>query len=163
MTDIAEQIRHYLRARVALIVLVTIEEQRAIGILDEIQRNRGDLITWDYSDHFSYGDIPAATDPVTALDRIQDRVSKDAGRRDLYVLKDFHEFWSKDPRVRRRLRNLAQRLVYTGSSLVVTTHERKIPDELKDDAVVIDLPLPTEVALCAVLDKLVTTTRLEPV
>jgi SpoVK/Ycf46/Vps4 family AAA+-type ATPase len=159
MTDVADQVKICLRARVALIVIVTIEEQRAITTLNEVQQNRGDLITWDFADHFSSKDIPGATDPVTALDKIRDRVVKDATRRDLYVLKDFHEFWSKDPKVRRKLRNLAQQLILTGSSLVVTTQNRNIPEELKDDAVVIEMPLPAEDALRTELDHLVTTAQ----
>jgi SpoVK/Ycf46/Vps4 family AAA+-type ATPase len=154
MTEMADQVLTYLRARVALIVIVTIEEQRAIQVLDDVQKGRGDVITWDFADHFTSKDIPSAIDPVSALDKIKDRATRDAARRDLYVLKDFHEFWSKDAKVRRKLRNLAQQLVYTGSSLVVTTPTRKIPEELKDDAVVIDMPLPTEEALRAELDQL---------
>jgi hypothetical protein len=124
-----------------------------------VQRDCGDLITWDFADHFSFKDIPGAADPVSALDKIRDLAVKDAARRDLYVLKDFHEFWSKDPKVRRKLRNLAQQLIYTGSSLVVTTPNRNIPEELEDDAVVIEMPLPAEDALTAELDHLVTTTQ----
>lgn len=158
MTTIADQIRLYLRARHTLIVLVTVEEQRAITILEEVSKNRGDLITWDFADGFSAGDIPGAADPSTALDKIRDRATKDPSRRDLYVAKDFHEFWSKDPRVRRKLRNLAQQLVYTGSSLVVTTPTRTIPEELKDDAVLIEMPLPDEDTLTHELSHLITTT-----
>jgi AAA+ superfamily predicted ATPase len=159
--DVRDQIRLYLRARVTLIVLITVEEQRAIQILDEVRKNRGDLITWDFADRFSSKDgnqLPDAADPTMALDRVRDRATKEPAYRDLYVLKDFHEFWSKDPRVRRKLRNLAQQLVYTGSSLIVTTPTRTIPEELKDDAVIVEMPLPTEDALRTALDDLIGTT-----
>jgi SpoVK/Ycf46/Vps4 family AAA+-type ATPase len=162
--EIHDQIRLYLRARVALIVVVTIEEQRALRVLDEVRQGRdpaADLITWDIADRFtskSGAVLPDAGDPVAALDKIRDRAVKDSGRRDIYVLKDFHEFWSKDPRVRRKLRSLAQQLTYTGSSLVVTTPSRVIPEELKDDAVVIEMPLPAEDALRAELDELINKT-----
>ena len=162
MTGVPDQIRLYLRARVTLIVLVTVEEQRALAILDEVRRNRGDLIVWDFADRFASKDgasLPDAGDPVAALDKIGERTRKDPQARDLYVLKDFHEFWSKDPRVRRKLRNLAQQLVFTGSSLVVTTPAPAIPDELKDEAVVIELPLPSEEALRKDLDELIATTQ----
>ncbi len=163
--EIHDQIRLYLRARVALIVLVTIEEQRALRVLDEVRQGRdraADLITWDIADRFtskSGAVLPDAGDPVAALDKIRDRAVKDSSRRDIYVLKDFHEFWSKDPRVRRKLRSLAQQLTYTGSSLVVTTPSRVIPEELKDDAVVIEMLLPDEDALRAELDELIGKTR----
>jgi AAA+ superfamily predicted ATPase len=162
MTGVPDQLRLYLRARVALIVLVTVEEQRAIAVLDEVRKDRGDLISWDIADGFASQDgssLPGAADPAAALDKISERAGQDPQRRDLYVLKDFHEFWSRDPRVRRKLRNLAQQLVYTGSSLVVTTPARNVPEELKDDAVVIEMPLPSEDALRAELDHLIATTQ----
>lgn len=164
MSGIQDQIRLYLRARVALIVLVTIEEQRALQVLDEVRVSRdqaSDLITWDIADRFASktgAALPEAGDPVTALDKIRERAANEPGRRDIYLLKDFHEFWSKDPRVRRKLRSLAQQLVYTGSSLVVTTPSRTIPEELKDDVVVIDMPLPAEDALRTELDELIAKT-----
>ena len=144
--DVRDQIRLYLRARVALIVLVTVEERRALQVLDEVRKSRdpaSDLIAWDIADRFSSKNgatLPDAGDPVAALDKIRDRAAKEPQRRDLYVLKDFHEFWSKDPRVRRKVRNLAQQLIYTGSSLVVTTPVRAVPQELRDEAVVIEMP-----------------------
>jgi SpoVK/Ycf46/Vps4 family AAA+-type ATPase len=164
LPGIRDQIGLYLRARVALIVLVTVEERRALQILDEVRKSRdpgSDLITWDIADRFSSKNgstLPEASDPVAALDKIRDRAAKEPQRRDLYVLKDFHEFWSKDPRVRRKVRNLAQQLIYTGSSLVVTTPVRSVPQELKDEAVVIEMPLPSEDALRAELDDLIKTT-----
>jgi SpoVK/Ycf46/Vps4 family AAA+-type ATPase len=163
-SEVAELILLYLRARVTLILLVTVEEQRAIGILDEVRCGRdpsADLITWDIADRFSSptgAQLPEASDPVTALDKIRDRATKSPQRRDLYVLKDFHEFWGKDPRVRRKLRNLAQQLVYTGSSVVVTAPSRSVPDELRDETVVVEVPLPAEKALRSELDQLVTRT-----
>jgi ATP-dependent 26S proteasome regulatory subunit len=155
--EVQEEIRRYLRARIALIVLVTVEEQRAIAVLDAVRQGRGDLITWDYADGFSSKEgnrLPDAADPVTALNKIRERVRQDTHRRDLYVLKDFHEFWSKDARVRRKLRNLAPELGSTASSLVVTSPVRTIPEELKDEAVIIEVPLPTEKELRKELDDL---------
>jgi AAA+ superfamily predicted ATPase len=163
--NVQEEIRLYLRARVALIVLVTVEELRAIQVLDEVRRERdrdSDLVVWDIADRFDSKagrQLPDAVDPGTALDKIKEQALKAPERRDLYVLKDFHEFWSKDPRIRRKLRNLAQQLVYTGSSLVVTTPVRSIPVELRDEAVVVEMPLPTEDALRTELDQLVGGTR----
>src|SRR5699024_3002942 len=55
----------------------------------------------------------------------------------------------------RRLRNLAQQLVFTRASLVVTTPTRSVPDELRDDAVIVDLPLPTSDTLQEELNSLV--------
>jgi AAA+ superfamily predicted ATPase len=158
---ISDEISLYLRARVPLIVLVTVEEQRAIAVLDEVRRGRdpgSDLVTWDIADRFESKAgrrMPEAADPAAALDKIREAAAGAPDRRDLYVLKDFHEFYGKDPRVRRKLRSLAQQLVFTGSSLVVTTPARALPPELRDEAVLVEMPLPDEDALRAVLDELI--------
>lgn len=158
---IEDDIRLYLRARVALIVLVTVEEQRALEVLDEVRRGRdtaSDLVLWDVADRFASKagrQLPDAPDPISALDKIKELTGKAPDRRDLYVLKDFHEFWSKDARVRRKLRSLAQQLIYTGASLIVTTPNREVPPELRDDAVVLEMPLPKADALRGALDTLI--------
>lgn len=161
---VEEDIRISLRSRAALIAVVTIEEQRAIAILDDIRRERdpaSDLVAWDIADGFASKagrNLPAAATPALALDKIRQQVQKNPDRRDLYVLKDFHEFWSKDPLVRRKLRSLAQLLVYTGASLVVTTPKADTPVELGDDLVVLELDLPDEATLRTELDALIDNT-----
>jgi AAA+ superfamily predicted ATPase len=154
----------YLRARVPLLVLVTVEEQRALAVLDAARAARdasGDLVSWDIADGFrsSAGrSMPQAPTPEKALEKIGEMVKAAPKKRDLYVLKDFHEFWSKSPVVRRKVRNLAHELVYTGSSLVVTTPVRDVPRELNDDAVVLELPLPDADTLRAELDRMIAST-----
>ncbi|MDQ1042476.1 AAA family ATPase [Streptomyces sp. V4I2] len=166
-TGIADEIRLYLRARVALIVLVTVEEQRALDVLDQVRRDRdpsSDLVTWDIADGMQSAagrQLPEVKqgNPVDALTKIQELAQKEPRRRDLYVLKDFHAFWERDPAVRRRLRNLAHKLVFTGSSLIVTTPVRTLPVELGDDAVVVEMPLPEADALRRELDHLIDSTK----
>lgn len=164
-SGIHDEIRLYLRARVSLIVLVTVEEQRALEVLDRVRLDRdpaSDLVTWDIADGLeskAERQLPKAAMPPDVLAKIQELALKEPQRRDLYVLKDFHAFWERDPAVRRRLRNLAHKLVYTGSSLIVTTPVRTIPEELGDDAVVVEMPLPEVGALRAELDHLVDSTK----
>ncbi|GAB2578900.1 AAA family ATPase [Streptomyces capparidis] len=158
---IEREIGLYLRARVPLLVLVTVEEQRALAVLDAVRRERdasADLVSWDVADGFhsaSGASLPQAPTPERALEKIAELVKARPGRRDLYVLKDFHEFWSKSPVVRRKVRNLAHDLLYTGASLVVTAPTREVPRELGDDAVVLELPLPDADALRAELESLI--------
>ncbi|MEE1939991.1 AAA family ATPase [Streptomyces sp. TRM 70361] len=164
-TGIHDEIRLYLRARVALIVLVTVEEQRALNVLDRVRHDRdpsSDLVTWDIADGLesaSGRQMPRAATPPEALVKIKELALKQPQRRDLYVLKDFHAFWERDPAVRRRLRNLAHELVYTGSSLIVTTPVRTLPVELADDAVAVEMPLPEIGALRRELDHLIDSTK----
>jgi len=159
--SIEQEVALYLRARVPLIVMVTVEEQRAIGVLESVCRDRGglsDLILWDIATGLAAKSgkaMPPAATPDTALDKILEMVNADPTRKDLYVLRDFHEFWSKMPAVKRKLRNLAHRLVFTGASLIITTHSRDLPAELSNDAVLIDMPLPDTAALRAELDRMI--------
>jgi hypothetical protein len=100
------------KARVAHIVLVTVEEQRAIAILDEVRRRRdpgSDLMTRDIAGRFvsrAGNQLPDAAGNVTALDMIKDRRPSCATRRSSSSI--------------------------TGSSLVVTTPARSVPDELRE-------------------------------
>lgn len=163
MTSITDELKLYLRARVPVIILVTVEERRALEVLDQVRRERdtnaaSDLITWDIAQGLrshSGRQLPAAATPDAALDKIAELTLGHRDRKDLYVLKDFHEFWHKHPQVKRRLRNLAHSLVNTYSSLIVTTQSADVPAELGDDVVVIDMPLPDLPALRNDLDILI--------
>ncbi|MEU6039047.1 AAA family ATPase [Actinomadura sp. NPDC047616] len=160
---IHDELMLYLRARVPMIVLVTVEEQRALDILDGVRKARPgpsgtDLVTWDIAEGLRSRDgrqLPAAATPDAALEKIAELAMAAHDRADLYVLKDFHEFWAKAPSVKRKLRNLAQKLVFTRSSLVLTTHSAQVPPELGDDVVIVDMPLPDAETLRRHLDELI--------
>ncbi len=151
-----EQLDLYLRARFTLIVLVTPEEERALETIRAVCERAGrPCVAWDVADGFqpissgSKGqDLPSARDPLTALEQVEK-----AAQGTLFVLKDFHEFWS-DARVKRKLRNVAQALKFTKRSVVITSPLRQLPEELKDRAVVVDLPPPQTEDLEAVLERL---------
>ena len=85
----------YLRARFTLIVLVTPEEERAVGeVRQACEAIKRPCLSWDAGDGFEKiacwnGTMPAAPDPKTALEKI-DQHDGDA----LFVLRDFHDIWS---------------------------------------------------------------------
>ncbi len=147
----------YLRSRFTLIVLVTPEEERALSVLKTVcVSTQRPCLTWDLADGFQYltdgrGSLPSARDPLTALDQI-DKAEGDS----LFVLKDFHDCWS-NAQYKRKLRSVAQRLKFTKKSILVTAPSSKIPPELKDEAVVVEFPLPKEPELEAVLNQLTQT------
>jgi AAA+ superfamily predicted ATPase len=144
----------YLRARITLMVLVTPEEERALQTVKAVCERAGrPCLTWDAADHFQAltgapASLPAAKDAVAALDQI-DKANDDA----LFVLKDFHESWN-NAQVKRKLRNVAQRLKFTKKSILITAPMHKTPEELKDEAVVLELPPPAAAELEAVLNRL---------
>ncbi|REJ91791.1 MAG: AAA family ATPase [Planctomycetota bacterium] len=144
----------FLRARFTLMVLVTGEEERALQTLKSVcERKKHPCLSWDIAAGFQVvtggsGTLPTARDPITALEEL-DKWDGEA----LFVLKDFHEFWSNE-QIKRRLRNVAQKFKYAKKSVLVTSPSNKLPVELKDEAVILDFPPPTERELEAVLNKL---------
>jgi len=144
----------YLKARFTLIVLVTKEEERALKIVKSVCEKSGrPCMAWDVAEGFqplgaSKESIPAARDAISALEY----VDKSDGNT-LFIMKDFHDCWS-NPQFRRKLRNVTQRLKMTKKSIMVTCPSHSIPEELKDEAVEIDLPPPNIADLEAVLNPL---------
>jgi len=147
----------FLRARFTLIVLVTSEEERALQAVKSVcERRQHTCLSWDVADCFQIvtggsGSPPSARDPISALEQL-DNFEGDA----LFILKDFHECWC-NPQIKRKLRSVAQRFKYAKKSILVTSPSNAIPEELKDGAVVIEFPPPTEKELEQVLEHLVKT------
>jgi ATP-dependent 26S proteasome regulatory subunit len=147
----------YLRARFTLIVVATPEEERALQAIKQVcERSKRPCVTWDLADGFQLltgngGNPPSARDPMSALEQVE-KLQGDV----VVVLKDFHECWGNS-QFKRKLRSVAQRLKYTKKSMVVTTPTAKLPEELKDEAVVMELPPPDAAQLEQVLDRLTQT------
>jgi SpoVK/Ycf46/Vps4 family AAA+-type ATPase len=151
-----ERLDIYLRARFTLIVLVTPEEERALETIQMVcERTQRPCQSWDVADGFQTltgkGAPPSARDPLTALEQVDK-----AGGNTLFVFKDLHEFWN-DARIKRKLRSVAQRLKFTKKSIAVTTPSSKVPEELKDEVVVVEFPSPQAAELEQVLDRLTKT------
>src|SRR5262249_49524404 len=126
----AQQLDTYLRARCTLLVLVTAEEERALHTIRSVcETPRRTCLAWDAAEGFQAltqgANPPAARDPLSALEQI-DKAEGDV----LFVLKDFHDCWG-NVQIRRKLRNLAQRLKFSKKSIVVTAPTGKLPEELK--------------------------------
>ena len=147
----------YLRSRFTLMVLVTLEEERALQSVKQVcDHAKRPCLSWDVADGFQAvtnggGSIPSARDPLTALEQVEQ-----ADGDGLFVLKDFHDCWS-NPQFKRKLRSVAQRLKFSKKSILVTAPSAKIPVELKDEAVIVEFPLPQTTELETVLQRLTQT------
>jgi hypothetical protein len=154
ITTFKERFDAMVRSRTALIVLETAEEARAVEAIGSVCKRAGwSLVTFDTAEGFnglpgSGQTAPAPKDPLSMLDQIEQSAVEG-----VYVLKDFHECWT-NPQIKRKLRNLAQRLKYVRKTLVVTCPTAKLPEELQDEATVLALPLPGVEELAPVLDDL---------
>ncbi len=163
--DTVRELQQLLGAQYRLVVIVTHEEDRAtrhIVSACETLRNQNVnpmCISWDIADGFrvewpydsSNFQIRQVLDPLLALEEIEKLTVNG-----YVILRDFHEWWNV-PHVKRKLRNLAQGRGKTGrmkghKTIVITCPTGDIPEELQDEAVVLDFPLPREEELSAVLD-----------
>ncbi len=153
-TDFENTLDTYLRARFTLIVVITTEEERALQSIQSVcDSSRRACLSWDLAEGFQIlgskaFSLPNAPDPLTALEQ----VDKGEGEA-VYVLKDFHETWS-NPQIKRKLRSLAQRLKFTRKSILITTTSTKIPDELRDEVVIMEYPAPGIAELEEVLKRI---------
>mgnify|MGYP000843928791 CR=1 FL=1 len=138
-----EQLDLSLRSRFTLLLITTLEEERVLetirALCDRLQRTG---LTWDLADGFQWltkpnGVLPQARDPQTALEQIDKFNAPTA----LFILKDFHESWT-NPQIKRKLRSLGQKLKQTQKSLLITAPVSRVPDELRDEFVIIEHPLP---------------------
>ncbi|MBI3097679.1 MAG: AAA family ATPase [Planctomycetes bacterium] len=132
-----------LRSRVTLLVAVSVDEDRVLSLLRTVcKRLNYSLFTWDHADFLQQaGGKPSAPPPAKDALSALEMIDKMAGPA-VFVLRDFHQCWENQPRVVRKLRNLAERLKYTKKTIVVTMPCMKLPEELKDAAVIFDLAPP---------------------
>ncbi len=156
--DLGREIDVCLRARITLVVVVSQEDDRVLAQLSALcQHSQRSLFLWDHADFFrritgSLQDPQAAKDPLGALEAIEK-----ADGEALFLLRDFHQCWHNQPRVIRKLRNVAQSLKYTRKSIIVTAPTAELPAELKDDAVILEVPPPDREELSGILDHLAKT------
>lgn len=130
-----------LRSRIPFLYVVSFEEAK---ILEDIQavceKRKTSLYAWDQADSFrsilGKGPVPGAKEPFAALEAIEKLED-----RSVILLPDFHLCW-REARIVRKLRNLARTLKYTHKTMVVTSPSRHLPEELEDDAALLDYTPP---------------------
>ena len=134
-----------IRARYPLIYLVSWEEQRLDAILQDVAQTHGKaLLQWSvtrglrrFSGTRSIPISEQSRDPIEALCAISKLTEAS-----LVVLKDFHPFLD-NPAVVRALRELAQDLKSTYTTVILLSPSLTIPVELEKEISVLDVPLPS--------------------
>ncbi|MFH1562541.1 MAG: AAA family ATPase [Nitrospirota bacterium] len=144
LTQFQEELILYFKARFTLIYVVTQEEERVMKeIVAACETANRPAISWDIADGLtpltqSAGRIDKPVkDAISALDMIK-TVEGDM----VFILKDFHSLWEKNPLIIRKIKNVAQTLKQTKKTLIITAHTAKIPDEIKDDVYVMEFDPP---------------------
>jgi AAA+ superfamily predicted ATPase len=153
--EFQKQLDLYLRARFTLSVLFTIEEERAVEAVRTwcLDHSRSCLV-WDLAGGYRWlsteeTPIPVSKDPLSALETIEKHKNTASS---VFILKDFHDAW-QNPQVKRKLRSICQKLARSNKQIILTMPSGHIPEELKDEAVILDLPLPTITELNQEMEK----------
>lgn len=150
-----------IRARYPLIYLVTWEEQRLDAILQDVAQNHGKaLLTWSVTRGLRRMSGPRtltiseqSRDPMEALHAIGKLTEAS-----LVVLKDFHPFLDQ-PQIVRAMRELAQDLKSTFTTVILLSPSPVIPLELEKEVSVLDVPLPGFRDLVQLLKEIVAVVR----
>lgn len=156
--DFENELDIYLRSRSTLICIVSFEEERILSSIKSVcERSKRSLHVWDHADYCTtlVGDGSSFQQVKDAL-TILETIDKADGDR-VFVLKDFHQCWKGQDKVVRKLRNLAQKLKFTKKTIIITSPVSQIPEELKDDALVLEFPSPDVKELDGILEKLTAT------
>jgi len=132
----------YIKAGYPILYLQTAEENRAeLAILEASQTCKRHLEVWSITEGFNKiteeDDSDETEDPVDALEMI-----KNAGKRRIFVFRDFHSFMGV-PKISRLMRDIAKAFRQTQKTLIILSPVNKIPAELTHDITLIEFSLPT--------------------
>src|SRR5438067_11069694 len=150
-----------IRARYPLLYLVSWEEQRIEAILQDLAAQHGKvLFSWSIARglrRLGGSQALPALDVSKAPLEVLATIAK-LGQPALVLLKDFHAYLS-DSTVVRALRELAQELKSTYTTVILLSPTAQIPVELEKDVLVLDVPLPGFRELYQLLREIVAVVR----
>ncbi len=149
------------RARYPLIWLVTWEEQRLDVVLQDLATAHGkSLLAWSITRGLRRMGGARATAPIEGTREPPDALTAIGKLNEpaIVVLKDFHPYLT-EPVVVRALRELAQQLKSTFTTLILLSPSLTIPAELEKEITVLDVPLPTFRDLASLLRDIVAVVR----
>lgn len=142
----------YIKARYAVLVIESFEEERVLGELQGIAKAiNHDLYIWNSTDGVTYANGSSASQEKTldftaALKFCENR-AKDQGSRNIFVFCDADGYLnSKAPAVnRRRLRDFAINIRKKGyvSNCIIIAPTFEITTDLQKEVTLIDFPLPS--------------------
>ncbi|MFM8544163.1 MAG: AAA family ATPase, partial [Vulcanococcus sp.] len=148
----ADHLDLLIRARTPILWIRSQEEERIAHLLAAAAKRLGNrqLARWDFIGGLKGWpgrDGEAARNPLAALDSLA-ALPPEQGA--LLVLHDFHRY-SDDSSICRKLRNLATSLRQQPHTLVITAAEWQLPRELEECITLLDLPLPDQGEIQALL------------
>jgi MoxR-like ATPase len=162
--DLKQELASLLGANVPLVNLITYEEDRVLRTLGEVQPAGGlGIVAWDLADGFQVVREGKTAFPIKdcTTDTLLPHLAEKAPPGTIVVLKDFHHAWTqKKAYITRKLRNMVPKLRSNSQFLIFITPQLDLPLELKDDVVVVYVPLPDQEGLQRVFDGM--TAKIDP-
>lgn len=154
------------RAKYPILYLVTHEEERAEKIICDVARLQNKrCYSWSYTRGLLEAGTDlqmkkkiseATTDPFEAMNAVIDNVENA-----IFIFKDLHPFL-KDPRIVRRLRELAAFLRDSPRTLFLVSPSLVIPCELEKEITVIEFGFPTPEEINQKIDEMIELVRNNP-
>ena len=143
-------ITEYIRARYALLVIESFEEERVISELYAISSSLGqNLYVWNSTQGVTFKGKPLdtkSTDLKVAID-VCEAKAREAGQKSLFVFCDAHSYLTEraNPIYRRRLKDFAIHIRNNGyqCNCIIIAPSFEICNDLQKEVTVLDFPLPT--------------------
>jgi SpoVK/Ycf46/Vps4 family AAA+-type ATPase len=169
LSPFQERLRTYLRAGYPILYVVTAEEERAIelvnGVLTDREPAKRRPLVWSVSRGLCSLDLKPldrkTADPKRILPFLLEFPDPA-----VFLLEDFHFFLDERsptaPMVIRQLRDLVGPFKAGRKTVVLLSSVLKLPPELEKDITVVDLEMPGEGELAALLDETVEQVRDNP-
>ncbi|MFQ5458809.1 MAG: AAA family ATPase [Myxococcota bacterium] len=150
--NFSNEFKRLIAAKCTLIQLETYEEERAERLLGEVASSLFarpvPIMRWTCTEGLTgpEGPMPETREPAAVLDYIlcHDETA-------IFVLEDFHPFLDGDPRLERRLRDIARRCAANYVTVILIGPGTGVPEGLQRDINTLDVPLPEEREIADVL------------
>ncbi|MEW6730875.1 MAG: AAA family ATPase [Acidobacteriota bacterium] len=147
-----DRIKRAIVAQYPIIYLLTWEEDRVEKIINSIAKGFAQPVpvyTWTVSEGLkdAKSTVPATTDPIKAIDFIIKE-----GERGFYLLKDFPNFLDGNPTLVRKLRDAYYQLKDKARFVLLLSPLLSIPNELRKEVHLIEVPLPADDEIGPLLD-----------
>lgn len=140
--QILQDLRKFILSKVSIVYILSDEEDRLENLLKELTSTfqpKPKLYIWNPF-HGLIGEnekIDGSKNPIEALEKVIQN-SEQA----LYLFEGLHSFLHTDPSLPRKLKDLHRSLRNRYSTLFIIAPTLIVPDELKRDMVVYELPMP---------------------
>ncbi len=148
-----------INSRTPLIWIRTKEEERLYKIIDQSCKNLNikRLVSWDCVNGIKgvlneNGKFP--NNPLGVLSWIKEQTSDLST---ILLVRDFHKFYD-DPSISRTIKELSSSLRETNNNLILSSHILPSSEELDDLITIINLPLPDQSELTALIKKIAVNT-----